>query len=166
MRKLPTIMDGQIRHKIRGQKQDDILTNFNEELIGKNYNIMNNVGVLKKCKIKDDEDVIITGYLKFKEERIFNPVSKSWQLLKCKQLHLQFGNIFKYIGKKKVLGEPTATKHIIGDGNCLFRSICYWLTGNEDDHLIVRKLISEVIILFNNLKLYLVLYIFMLYCYH
>lgn len=142
-------------------KEDDRVTDFKEELIDKNIDIVKELSIFKKCEIADDDDdVICTSYLKLKEERIFNPISKAWQVMKCKQLQLQFRTMLMFKGINKVLKEPTATKNIVGDGNCLFRALCYCLTGNEDDHLILRKLISEVIIpLLNKLKVILFAFI-------
>ena len=32
-------------------------------------------------------------------------------------------------------------KRIVGDGNCLFRSLCYIITGSEEQHLALRAAI-------------------------
>jgi len=72
-------------------------------------------------------------------------VTKPWQLRQNKILNLKIEKslIYKYRGK--ILGEPTKIINIIGDGNCLYRSLSYWITGTEDHHLKIRYLIAEVI---------------------
>lgn len=80
-----------------------------------------------------------------KDKRVFNPVTRPWQLRQNKILNLKIEKnlIYKYRGK--ILGEPTKIINIIGDGNCLYRSLSYWITGTEDHHLKIRNLIAEVI---------------------
>jgi len=72
---------------------------------------------------------------KLKDKRVFNPVTKPWQLRQNKILNLKIEKCFIYKYRGKILGEPTKIKYIIGDGNCLYRSISYWITGTEDHHL-------------------------------
>lgn len=91
-----------------------------------------------------NDDVILTERVALNEDRVFNQTSKSWQIIKSKQLKLKFVKSVHTAVKRKYLGEPTATKDIEGDGNCLYRALCYSITGSENDHLLLRKLISEV----------------------
>lgn len=91
-----------------------------------------------------NDDVILAECVALNEDRVFNQTSKSWQIIKSKQLKLKFVKNVHTVSKRKYLGEPTATKNIEGDGNCLYRALCYSITGSENDHLILRKLISEV----------------------
>ena len=37
--------------------------------------------------------------------------------------------------------DPRTVKHIAGDGNCLFRSFSYIITGSDDQHMTVRAAI-------------------------
>lgn len=70
-----------------------------------------------------------------------------WQKSKCTDLGLQ------YIGPNNTHGGSADTiltrpdkrsiKRIVGDGNCLFRSLSYILTGSEDQHFLVRSLICN-----------------------
>lgn len=76
--------------------------------------------------------------------RVFNPIAKPWQILKCKQLKLNLTQVLKFKGKGKFLSEPVDIKYILGDGNCLYRSLSYWITGTEDNHKEIRKRIAEV----------------------
>ena len=41
------------------------------------------------------------------------------------------------------LDEPRKTYKTIGDGNCFFRCVIYILTGAEDDHLIIRDIVTK-----------------------
>ena len=38
---------------------------------------------------------------------------------------------------------PCRYKTIAGDGNCLFSSLCYWITGSVDDEATVRKILVK-----------------------
>ena len=41
-------------------------------------------------------------------------------------------------GKIGKLTNPIRIHHIRGDGNCFFRSLCYFLTGSEEEHQVLR----------------------------
>ncbi|XP_066958565.1 uncharacterized protein [Macrobrachium rosenbergii] len=43
----------------------------------------------------------------------------------------------------KNTSEPLLVKDIEGDGNCLFRSLSYAITGEEDQHAVIRSLICD-----------------------
>lgn len=95
--------------------------------------------------VDNDDDVVCTSVsVVDKRRRVFNPVAKPWQILKCAQLKLNLTEVLKFKGRGKFLSEPAATKKIIGDGNCLYRALSYWITGTEDNHMEIRKCIAEV----------------------
>lgn len=52
----------------------------------------------------------------------------------------------------KNTSEPLAVKAIEGDGNCLFRALSYTITGEEDQHDVVRSLICDFIASTENIK--------------
>ena len=43
----------------------------------------------------------------------------------------------------KPLGKPNRTYITTGDGNCFFRCISYILTGSEDEHILLRKEVTD-----------------------
>lgn len=43
----------------------------------------------------------------------------------------------------KNTSEPLEMKDVEGDGNCLFRSLSYAITGEEDQHAVIRTLICD-----------------------
>ena len=72
----------------------------------------------------------------------FNPVDEVWQRSVSAMLGLQC------VRKNRVRpGDPNVpltpdmrtVKHITGDGNCLFCSFAYIMTGSEDQHMAVYK---------------------------
>ena len=77
----------------------------------------------------------------------FHPVSEQWQQNICAGMGLQFH------GKNRVRpGGPNVSltppdmrtiKRIMGDGNCLFRSLAYIITGSEDQHMAICTAILE-----------------------
>ena len=75
----------------------------------------------------------------------FYPVDEEWQRQTCETLGLQFKAVFDHHvgGADTILTRPDSRtlKKIVGDGNCLFRSLSYIITGNEDQHLTLRRAI-------------------------
>ena len=73
----------------------------------------------------------------------FNPVGREWQIMACSALGLRFvrSNEVGPGGPCVPLKAPEARtiRRIAGDGNCLFRSLAYVLTGSEDQHLVIRQ---------------------------
>ena len=72
----------------------------------------------------------------------FQPLTYRGQKKLCEDLHLQFldstNSIRNNIPINSNLKEyvPSKCLRIPGDGNCLFASLSYWLTGNIDIVLI------------------------------
>ena len=72
----------------------------------------------------------------------YHPVDQEWQVNACSELGLCF------VGSNRVAPggprvplkrpDPRTIRRIAGDGNCLFRSFSYILTGSEDQHRAVR----------------------------
>ena len=75
----------------------------------------------------------------------YHPVDEQWQRNACAIMGLQFRgpNRVHPGGPDVALKRPDARtiKHIPGDGNCLFRSFSYIITGSEDQHVAVRAAI-------------------------
>ena len=76
---------------------------------------------------------------------MYHPVDNQWQIITCTNLGL------RYVGPNRVtpgglhvpLTLPASIRSICGDGNCLFRSFAYIITGSEEDHLRIRQAIVE-----------------------
>ena len=72
----------------------------------------------------------------------FHPVDEQWQCNACTSLGLEFRgtNRVQPGGPDVTLKRPDArrVRHILGDGNCLFRSFSYLITGCEGQHVAVR----------------------------
>ena len=81
----------------------------------------------------------------------FHPVTPLWQSNMCKDLNINMVNIndvenISNIDKRNInLQEcsPCKYKKIAGDGNCLFSSLCYWITGSVDDQATVRNILVK-----------------------
>ena len=73
--------------------------------------------------------------------RTFNPVHEQWQRTACNLTGLQFVSRcdLEGGGPSVPLTRPHRVRHILGDGNCLFRSLSYIITGTEAQHLQVRE---------------------------
>lgn len=147
--KILSIVDGSVEKKLENV--------FNSNLYENNRQLKKEVGDSKNGQqsgiseniivISDDDDCVIIDQCKPIEDRMFNPIGQYWQEEKCLMFELQLIHCLNF-NENKVLGTPTDIKSIIGDGNCMYRAICYWVTGNEDDHFIIRQLISEVTMIF------------------
>ena len=101
----------------------------------------------KKSKTVDSEDLIITGVDPVINAYKFYTVNEQWQRNACARLGLQFVRVSKMRpgGPNVTLTPPDrrTIKHIVGDGNCLFRCFSYMITGSEDQHTAVRMVILE-----------------------
>ncbi len=78
-------------------------------------------------------------------EHRFYVADEQWQRIKCALMNLRF---VKSIGLSSgspstPLTAPSRLYHIRGDGNCLFRSVAYILTGSERQHMAVRRATIE-----------------------
>ena len=63
----------------------------------------------------------------------FSPINKKWQRVKCSELELKVkATVPAVIQSMTVFSSPEKKVEVIPDGNCFFRSICYWLTGDID----------------------------------
>ena len=69
--------------------------------------------------------------------RTFNPVHEQWQQTACNRTGLRFVSTcdLEGGGRNVPLTRPRRVRHILGDGNCLFRSLSYIITGTKDQHL-------------------------------
>ena len=74
-------------------------------------------------------------------------MSVDWQQRACQQLGLQFvcDNRTTPGGPDVRLTHPASVHEVDGDGNCLFRALCYIITGSDDQHLLLRRRIVEYI---------------------
>ena len=74
-------------------------------------------------------------------------VDEQWQRHLCSMLRLECTKIYdrSSCSNEAPLTAPTArcVQHTLGDGNCLFRSLSFVLTGSEQSHMNVRLLICE-----------------------
>ena len=70
----------------------------------------------------------------------FYSVDEQWQHNACTTLGVQFviSNRLRPGGPNVDLRPPNHIKRIKGDGNCLFRSFSYIITGSEEQHMAVR----------------------------
>ena len=73
----------------------------------------------------------------------FHSVDAAWQHNACDTLGLQFrrSNGIQRGAPTVPLTPPRITKRITGDGNCLFRSLSYIITGGQDQHMALRTAI-------------------------
>ena len=74
----------------------------------------------------------------------FHPVNSQCQQELCQRLGVQYHrpNRFGSGGPHCVLTRPNlgTVRHILGDGNCLFRALSYVVIGSENDHMAVLEL--------------------------
>ena len=90
-----------------------------------------------------DDSLVITGTRQVLYK--YNPGNEQWQRNACSTLGLV------YVGPNRVtsggpdidLKPPNGFKGIGGDGNCLFRTFSFILTGSEDQHMAVREAILD-----------------------
>jgi len=75
-------------------------------------------------------------------------VDEEWQRQACELLGIRFVCPFQRQdgGSHVVLTRPDlrSLRSIGGDGNCLFRALCYIISGSEDQHYQVRSAIEHI----------------------
>ena len=88
----------------------------------------------------DDSDSEIEFVGEQVADRSFQPVDPAWQAQKCHQLQLSLCRYHDTIsGPPTSLGDPREIRPVAGDGNCWFRSISVAVTGDQEDHLAIRR---------------------------
>ena len=90
-----------------------------------------------------DSELAITGVYTDNSYFKYNPVDVEWQLRVCHLLGLGFcgPNRITPGSPNAPLANPVGFKNIQGDGNCMFRSLSFIITGSEDQHMHVRRAI-------------------------
>ena len=90
-----------------------------------------------------DSELAITGVYTDSSHFKYNPVDVEWQLRVCRLLGLGFcgPNRITPGSPNAPLANPVGFKNIRGDGNCMFRSLSFIITGSEDQHMHVRRAI-------------------------
>ena len=79
-------------------------------------------------------------------EKLFIPLDHYQRGKLCKQLGLKMKKKLSYNKEHCVLdGPPSKVQEVQGDGNCLFRSIAFLLSGDEECHKIIRQHCIEYI---------------------
>lgn len=93
----------------------------------------------------DDDDVIITHTHVPQFPFKYFPVDEIWQRFMCLSLGLNFvrSNGIVPGGPDVRLEAPGEIRHIGADGNCLFRSFSFIITGSEEQHMPVRRAILQ-----------------------
>ena len=108
----------------------------------------------KKCKIDTDADCVYAGTESRCQRSTWSdlryyPVNEEWQRQACDILGLEFRGEFNHAhdrgGPHTILNRPDcrSLKRIVGDGNCLLRSLCYIITGSEEQHFALRTAIVQ-----------------------
>ena len=93
----------------------------------------------------DDDSVLLQTVTQHRQ--YFCPVYVSWQRTACAVLDVQYynSNNMKVSGLDGEMHQPLTepnlrrVKRIGGDGNCLFRSFSYIVTGSEEHHMEIRQ---------------------------
>ena len=96
------------------------------------------------CASTNTDDVVIVHSVN-QRRQYFCPVNVSWQKTSCTILGLRYHNSNNMKvsdgGVHQPLTEPylRRVRRIIGDGNCLFRSFSFIVTGSEVHHMEIRQ---------------------------
>ena len=73
----------------------------------------------------------------------YHPGGVEWQLRACETVRLKFRGPNGVVpgGPDVPLNDPLTFRQIVGDGNCLFRALCFIITGSEEQHMQLRAAI-------------------------
>ena len=75
----------------------------------------------------------------------FAPPSSDWQTRTAQKLNIRVQRFLQY-GKDKYLyphSTPKQTIPVVADGNCFFRAISVLISGVEDNHMVVREMLTK-----------------------
>ena len=86
-------------------------------------------------------DVMITASEHQQTNSIeFCPPSLQWQHEQCQRLAYNVQpRPVQYTEQHRLTGNDLAIRDVCGDGNCLFRALALAVTGNEQNHMLVRQ---------------------------
>ena len=97
-----------------------------------------------------DVDLQIVQYNEI-EQFYYKPGDHNWQQQVTQQLGIEnCVENFHDTQPEITLGNPNTLVHILGDGNCFFRSISYYLFGTENQHELIRQLIISYMLTIPN----------------
>lgn len=96
--------------------------------------------------VEDDNDVEYINTYTQNVTRYFNPVDKEWQREKCELLKLHPCRSRVCLKKCQLLESPLVIRPVVKDGNCLFRSLSYCITGTQNNHRDIRKKVVKVVV--------------------
>ena len=92
-----------------------------------------------------DDECVITSTEPVQRPYSYYPVDVTWRRNACTTLGLQYRRSARLTagGPHVVLTppDPHGITHITADGNCLFRSFSYIITGSQEQHMAVRRAI-------------------------
>jgi hypothetical protein len=77
---------------------------------------------------------------------IFRPLANLCRQMICKTNGMSvmvLNEVFANVGTKCT--KTPLVEKIVGDGNCLFRALSYWVTGDEDSHYTIRSKLCKFI---------------------
>ena len=100
----------------------------------------------QKKKVPPSEDTFVHSTAFIPSRYRYTPVTPYWQRQACQQLGLEFvrENGITLGGRNVALCPPTRVHRVEGDGNCLFYSLCYIITGSIREHLTLRNHICNM----------------------
>ena len=153
------------KHDLVNSKLDTVKTQLNDKKTGKKRirsTINKPSGKLKynkkipidiDCEIINTEGVRGPIRTEWPEYR-YHQIDETWQRNACSRMGLQFREAFKCQngGTNVILTSPNlATLHNVdGDGNCLFRTFSYVITGSEQQHIEVRNALVSYMLSIEN----------------
>ena len=100
---------------------------------------------LSTHEVTDDDEVTFISTTNTNQTFCYYSVNEGWQQRVCGMLGIQFHrwNRVRMGGPEVTLTPPNPRRirRITADGNCLFRSFSYIITGSEEHHLEIRRAI-------------------------
>ncbi|KAK7092862.1 hypothetical protein V1264_008545 [Littorina saxatilis] len=91
---------------------------------------------------ENEDDVVISGFAD-RPPLSFKPTNNAWCEMQCNRLSLPEHIPLPQRQDKSKLGKPLEVDKIIGDGNCLYRSISFEVCGTQNFHGDIRALIVD-----------------------
>ena len=75
---------------------------------------------------------------------VFHPTDEEWRVRQCARLGLSNPLFLPKRCPTQDLGAPLELNQIVGDGNCLYRAFSLELCGSQNQHMVVREKIIDI----------------------
>ncbi|XP_071943845.1 uncharacterized protein [Antedon mediterranea] len=120
--------------------------NIDYKVKGKTHNKEGHVSSSNEWQSDSDIEIVNVQYGERPDKNFkFIPITEAQKKNMCKEvgIHCEHTDMNCGINRASQIGHPLQITNITGDGNCFYRAISYIISGTEDNHLLLRRAITN-----------------------